>query len=132
MTESIRYKSIYSDLDKKVTPAQYIVELVCSNNADKNNIEIPKNFWKLKQWKAFYLFQMKYATSLLKTYPSDFLVSYIRSKKIWSLKAKWIYDDIPKEFKIWKAKNSKTLKRVETVENPTFRSKKNLNLDLLD
>lgn len=90
-----RYVSRYSP-DKKVTAAQYIVELVCENSQKKKGQELPIYFWKQDKWKEMFKFQSFRVNQLLKKYHESSILEIVKSKGIYNLYPKWIELEISK------------------------------------
>ena len=93
-----KYPSRYSN-DKKVTAAQYLAELMCERQAEKNKKELPKQFWNLPHWSKKFKSQLFAAYGLLKLYDEVAIIKAVKSKeakRIYSLRAP-ILDDIIKE-----------------------------------
>jgi len=93
-----KYPSRYSD-DKKVTAAQYLAELMCERQAEKNKKELPKRFWNLPHWTKKFKSQLFAAYGLLKLYDEAAIIRALKSKEaryIYSLRAPTL-DDIIKE-----------------------------------
>jgi len=96
MANEIRYTSIFSP-NKKVTAAQYIIELVCKNKATYFKLELPIKFWDFPEWRGFYQAQLKRCHYFLGKYDESILIAVIRSKNIFSLLADWIEAEFIKE-----------------------------------
>tara|TARA_R110002020_G_scaffold162955_3_gene348899 strand:+ start:4314 stop:4733 length:420 start_codon:yes stop_codon:yes gene_type:complete len=93
-----KYPSRYSN-DKKVTAAQYLAELMCERQAQKNKKELPKQFWNLPHWSKKFKSQLFAAYGLLKLYDEAAIIKAVKSKEarnIYSLRAPTL-DDIIKE-----------------------------------
>lgn len=87
-----KFQSKYSP-DKTVTELQYICEIICEKNAAQTGKSLPIQFWKLPQWAAFYKFQLRECSKLLKVFSSDAILKALRDKradKIYSLRAPWL------------------------------------------
>tara|TARA_R100000008_G_C3499583_1_gene122960 strand:+ start:79 stop:498 length:420 start_codon:yes stop_codon:yes gene_type:complete len=93
-----KYPSRYSN-DKRVTAAQYLAELMCERQAQKNKKELPNQFWNLPHWSKKFKSQLFAAYGLLKLYDETAIIKAVKSKEarnIYSLRAP-ILDDIIKE-----------------------------------
>lgn len=124
------YTSIFSP-DKKVTPAQYISELVCKNRSVNLKVELPIKFWEAQEWLQYYKVQLLNCYALLKKYDPDVLIRVIRSKNIWSLGAKWI----EKEFAIEQNKvKDQVMDKIvhDRVTGSTGKVKQKKNFGFLD
>ena len=96
---SSKYPSRYTHGDKKVTAAQYLAEVVCERQAQKDKKELPKQFWNLPHWKKKFTSQLFAARGLLKLYDEAVIIKAVKSEKaryIYSLRAPTL-DDIIKE-----------------------------------
>jgi hypothetical protein len=91
----MKYKSLYSP-GKKINATKFITELVCKKRAENLKTTLPIKFWELKEWKNFFIIQMKYAYKLLEKYSEETIIDTIQKKNIWSLQAKWVEDEILK------------------------------------
>ena len=78
-TEKSRYESKYSP-QKYVTAAQYINELVCEHKAKFDKVELGLQFWKYKQWKSFFMRNLRKIHRLLREYPELAVLRAIKSK----------------------------------------------------
>lgn len=124
-TEKSSYPSLYSP-DKFVTPAQYIIELVCEKKAKLEKRDLPPQFWKLKEWQNFFKSQLRRCHKLLKTYDVEAVIRALRNPrayKIRSLFAPWLEDivleeqrqlDVAKEL----AKDKQPINRNNRVSKP--------------
>lgn len=90
------YTSIFSP-DKKVTPAQYISELVCKNRATNLKMELPTQFWEAPEWLNYYKVQLLICYKYLKRYDAEVLIKVVRNKNIWALTASWINNEFAAE-----------------------------------
>ena len=96
---SSKYPSRYTHGDKKVTAAQYLAEVVCERQAQKDKKELPKQFWNLPHWKKKFTSQLFAARGLLKLYDEAVIIKAVKAEKaryIYSLRAPTL-DDIIKE-----------------------------------
>jgi len=76
----MKYTSKYSP-GKKVTPGQYITELICEHRASTLQTRLPIKFWRLKGWDDYYKVQIKLANSLLKKYDSISIIRALQDKR---------------------------------------------------
>jgi len=84
----MKFDSEYSP-NKQVTAAQYIAELICKKRADSTNTVLPIFFWRLDEWKNYYLYQLMQANILIKRYDPITIIQAINDKKaktVFSLK----------------------------------------------
>lgn len=84
----MKYNSKYSP-GKKVSPAQYITEIVCERRASSLKSKLPVFFWRLPDWKNYYIYQIRIANELLKTYSEKAILAALNSEKcktVFSLK----------------------------------------------
>ena len=101
MTQS-RYDSRYSP-DRKVTAAQYIIELICEKKAKTEGKDLPIKFWNLPEWEKFFKMQLRKCHSLLKQYHEKAIIRALMdfgAVRIYSLHAPWLIPIIEKYQKI--------------------------------
>lgn len=111
----MKYKSKYSP-NAEITAAQYIAELVCTNRAENLQTSLPIKFWELKEWRGFFIAQLKYVNKLLKSFSEKAIISTIRKKKIWTLKPEWVKEEIRKNAKsLAKEKRTETNTKIKPV-----------------
>lgn len=92
---SQKWTSKYSP-GKKVSTHQYILEIVCGNSASKEGIELPDQFWKLKDWKWRYIKQSNKCKILREKHGDLKVLDFVIKNKIYSLSANWIDEAISK------------------------------------
>lgn len=92
----MQYTSIFSP-GKKISPAQYISELICANKANHFKINLPTKFWDYPEWAQYYKAQMFKAGQFLRYYNAEVLIKVIKEKNIWTLFASWIVEEFLKE-----------------------------------
>jgi len=102
-SEKSKYPSRYSP-GGWVTPAQYIIELVCEQNARFHNKDLPMKFWNLDEWASFFKAQLRVTHKLLKKYDEKVIIKVIKQKKIRTLIPKWIIKVLDQEQKEYDAK----------------------------
>lgn len=93
-----RYESKYGG--GWVTPAQIIAELMCERMARTKGQTLNPKFWKEKEWKNTFLWQLKEANKLLKLYSPKAVSSAVRSpegRKFLSLSNPTLQELIKKE-----------------------------------
>lgn len=72
-----------------VTAAQYIGELICHHRATSLKTNLPIKFWRLPDWKQYFLYQVRLAYPLIKTHGEKAVIRAIednRSSKTYSLR----------------------------------------------
>ncbi len=113
-----RYQSRYGG--GFITPNNYIVELICERIALKEKLgALPVKFWSLPKWKKIYMQQLLIATSLLKMYdPQAVITGLKKHPKVWSLRAPWL-DDTFKEEQESLNKQKELIKQREVEKEPT-------------
>lgn len=96
-TEASRYMSKYGG--NNITPANYIVEMICERLALKDKLgALPMKFWALPKWKKTYMMQLLTANSLLKLYSPQAIIAGLRKHpKVYSLRAAWLDDTFKEE-----------------------------------
>jgi hypothetical protein len=122
-----KYPSKYSP-GKKVTPAQYITEIVCERRASSLKTNLPVYFWRLDGWKQYYLFQIKIANELLNTYSENAIINSLNDdacKTVFSLRNPILL----KKIKSYKEKKIDTRERErEIIVDSTGINKKKKNI----
>lgn len=78
-------QSIYSP-GKDISVAQWAAEIMCERRAKSLNLELPDKFWKLPEWKNFYLFQISNINKLIKLYSEEAIISAIKDPDL-----QWVY-----------------------------------------
>lgn len=114
-----KYSSSYSP-GKLVTAAQYIAELICERRATSLQRNLPIHFWKFKEWKQYYLYQIRLTYPLLEKYDEKAIIDAVRNDKAFSLKNPWLIR------KIQKLDNQ--IKKQKPVQHKTFERNSNLPL----
>ena len=128
----MKYPSKFSP-GKKITPAQYITEIVCERRASFLGTNLPTFFWRLEGWKDYYLFQIRIANELLKTYSEKAIIDSLneqKCKKVFSLRNKMLISMI----KSYKEKKYTTTERDREiiVDSVGLTQKKKNMLDKLN
>lgn len=93
-----KFKSRYSP-DKNITPAQYLAEIACERRASYLKTNLPVYFWKLDEWRKYYIYQIQIANELLKVYNISailYALNIDKCKKVFSLKNPMLIDHIKK------------------------------------
>jgi len=131
-TEKSRFPSKYSH-GKFVTGAQYIIELICENKADR---PLPQKFWQLPEHQQFYKSQTRAVHSLLKKYDVYLLIDFVKTNKyIKSLRPKWVHEKIEEFAKTWKPAVSSEAEPQPTAKKTrltSMKKKKSAIHELLD
>lgn len=136
MSKGKKYPSRYSN-GKKVTAAQYIAELMCEKQAQKEKKELPQKFWEHAAWKKPYKNQLYAAYGLLKIYDEKAIIKALKSKEaygVYSLRAPSIDRLIKQEqeeLKRQKNKPSVEIERKDTSSKPRRHIVKETNLGRL-
>lgn len=125
-TESSKYRS--PSTGDYCTGAQYLAEIVCQRNADKEKAgTLPYKFWNLPKWKKLYVRQVGLANKLVKKHGDDF-ISFIKSKKgstIISLGMRGIEDAYARYASYKPKRNTESIKidpKAEFVSRKPFQS----------
>lgn len=122
------FKSKYSP-DKKITPAQYLAEIACERRASYLKTNLPIYFWKLDNWKQYYIYQIRIANELLKIYDINailYALNLDKCKTVFSLKSIILIDYI-KKYKIPKIEEQQD---IDIVIDST--GNKNRKINILD
>ena len=106
--------------------AQYIAELCCLREAEKENIGRPAYaLWNTEKWQKKYKSQVTKAYNLLNKYSDKAIINALNSykgKRIYSLRVKFLEPIIEAEQKKIDEINSKEIKEIEykdaTLEKP--------------
>ena len=83
-----RYNSKYS-LGKKITAIQYAGEIMCERLANYRKTNLPLKFWKMEEWKQYFITQTMIASSLIKKHGERALIKGTldpKANKIFSLR----------------------------------------------
>ena len=107
---SSKYPSRYTHGDKKVTAAQYLAEVVCERQAQKDKKELPKQFWNLPHWKKRFTSQLFAARGLLKLYDEVVVIKAIKSKKDLINNTRFKIDSVDEDKLLTQLENIKTYK----------------------
>ncbi|RLI51663.1 hypothetical protein DRO61_01875 [Candidatus Bathyarchaeota archaeon] len=135
-SEDSSFPSKYSP-SKWVTPAQYIIELVCENSAKYYGRDLPVRFWRIEEWSKFFSSQTRAVNRLLKKYEYKAIISAVKSKNIRSLLPKWVENVIAEEQNKLNSKRASVEKntdgqkqrkpRIINKQKTDFKSKKSIN-----
>lgn len=115
-----KYPSKYS-LEKEITCVQYIIEIVCENEAKRKNVDLPIQFWKIKKWANFYKSQLRQCHKLAKKHGESKLLSFVKKNRIYSLHAKWI-DEALLKFEAVVLPNSNDIQILESDQQHNIES----------
>lgn len=107
--------------------AQYIANLLCENSAAKSGADLPEDYWKIDEWRKFFVWQVTIAHRFLREYEFDTVVTFIKQKNIYSLAAGWIVDALLK-FKPIKYEQV----TIEMVDKSLGRINKDIDFGFLD
>jgi len=100
-----------------ITPAAYLVELVCEKVAKKDKKALPNKFWNLPEWKKTFKLQILHANRLLKKYDIAPIVKSLNKREtrnVYSLGANFILEPL---IKIEQKKYDETLKSLSKTWN---------------
>ena len=104
--------------------AQYIAEMVCLREAEKQNVGRPAYaLWNTEKWKKKFQSQVTKAYQLLKKFSEKAIINALNSfkgKKIYSLRVKFLLDLISKEQSKLDTTNSKEVKELKFNDNTLF------------
>lgn len=103
-----------------VTPAQYILELVCEKRALKDKKELPIQFWNLPEWASLFKSQLRKCHALLKQYDEKAIIAALKNSNIYSLHAPWIHQECQKQQGILDAQQRK--RKMEKDQKTTKQS----------
>lgn len=82
----LRFKSRYTDLNKQITAAQYLAELMCERKAGYDKSSLFMHFWHDSAHVEHFQNQVRAANRLLRSYPIDIILRCLRqTPKIYSL-----------------------------------------------
>jgi hypothetical protein len=112
---------------------QYIIELICEKKARHDNKDLPIQFWKEKEWAAFFRSQLRKCKSLLNSYSSEAIIKGLQDKRSWkiySLYAPWLLDIID-EYQT-EISRPKIKEELPEMSSGTFTRKKNNKKNILD
>ena len=104
--------------------AQYIAEMVCLREAEKQNVGRPAYaLWNTEKWKKKFQSQVTKAYQLLKKFSEKAIINALNSFKgrnIYSLRVKFLPDLIGKEQATLDKKDSKVIKELKFNDNTLF------------
>ena len=99
-----------------ITGAQYIVELVCEKLAKHKGKDLPIKFWEIKEWASAFRAQTRAVNQLCKKYDEQVIISVVKEKNIFSLRAKWVEQVIQQKQKLFDQEKKK--KEFENKDRP--------------
>ena len=101
--------------------AQYIAEMVCLREAEKQNVGRPAYaLWNTEKWKKKFQSQVTKAYQLLKKYHEKAIINALTSykgKTIYSLRVKFLEDLINKEQTQLDKTDQREIKKIEYEDN---------------
>ncbi len=104
--------------------AQYIAEMVCLREAEKENVGRPAYaLWNTEKWKKKFQSQVTKAYQLLKKFNEKAIINALNSRKgknIYSLRVKFLPDLISKEQSELDIINNKEVKELKFNDNTLF------------
>lgn len=118
-SQASRYPSKYAPKGY-VTPAQYIIELVCEKKALSEGRALSLKFWDNPTWATFFKTQLRKCHALLKKYSDKAIIRALqdnRTKKTYSLHAPWLLPIIEEHQQIVSAEE-KRISEIKVVEQP--------------
>jgi hypothetical protein len=72
--------------------------LICEKRAQQMTHDLPREFWKFKEWEGYYKYQIKLANKLVKKFPAQAIIDTLlspRTKSVFSLAHPLLKDIIP-------------------------------------
>ena len=66
--------------DKKISPAQYLAEIMCERRAQQLEVDLVDNFWQSENWKKYFQYQVISANKLLKKFPIEIILKALNDK----------------------------------------------------
>ena len=111
------YHSRYTN--KEIYPAQKAAEIMCERKAASFNKELPRFFWELSEWKQYFLYQVKFASPLIKNFGEEKVFQALDEYKfLTSLNSPWLR----KQLRTYEVKNKpkKSPAVTESLDTKTF------------
>jgi hypothetical protein len=108
-TDKSRYPSKYAPKGW-VTPAQYIIEMICEKKALSEGRALSLQFWNNEEWAKFFKEQTRQANGLLKHYSDKAIIRALqdrRTKTTYSLRAPWLLPIIQEYQKVVEAEDKR-------------------------
>jgi hypothetical protein len=129
----MKFISRYSN-NKEVSPAQYIVELICEKKAKFNKQDLHYRFWLNKDWSAFYRNQIATANKLVKKYNPIAIVKAlqdIKTNNTYSLRAPLLIPIIEKHQSILESQNTTFSKKIDRSDQKTFQKNRKSKTNII-
>jgi hypothetical protein len=118
----MKYISKYFQ-DKKVTPAQFITEMICERKAKKDGNDLHHRFWLSDKWNKYFRNQIPTANKLCKQFSARAIINALNTTaglRIFSLRAPHLVPIIEQEEVKLAAQNTEMRKEVDRSEKKTF------------
>jgi hypothetical protein len=122
----MKFISRYSN-NKEVSPAQYIVELICEKKAKLEKKDLHYRFWLTKEWEKYYKNQIATAHKLVKKYNPIAIVKALqddKTSKTYSLRAPFLIAIIEHHQKILESQNKEYSKNIDRSNQKTYQKNK--------
>lgn len=122
----MKFISRYSN-NKEVSPAQYIVELICEKKAKIEKKDLHYRFWLNKEWSRYYKNQIATANQLVKRYNPIAIVKALqdpKTSKTYSLRAPFLKSIIEQHQKILDSQNKEFSKSIDRSDQKTYKKNK--------
>jgi len=121
----MKYQSKYSP-GKEITPHQFIVELICEKRAKTLDKQLPIYFWKLQEWRTYFVYQSKICGQLLQEFAPEAVIRALKDKsayKTYSLSAPYFKKIVQKHQSIIdKEKSNSRAETLDYTDNATFKT----------
>lgn len=118
----MKYISKYFQ-DKKVTPAQFITEMICERKAKKDGDDLHHRFWLSTKWDKYFKNQIPAANKLCKQFPPRAIINALNTNaglRIFSLRAPHLKPIIEQEEVKLAAQNTEMRKNIDRIDKPTY------------
>ena len=106
MKDARRFPSNYGGGD--ITPAQYIIELICAKKAAMSKTNLSYKFWYTTEWSSFFKRWLRQVHILLKKYDALAIINALndeKSGKRWSIHTDFMLNLIDEHSKKLKKEN---------------------------
>lgn len=106
MKDTRRFPSNYGG--GNITPAQYIIELICAKKASMSNTKLSYKFWHTTEWSSFFKRWLRQVHVLLRKYDALAVINALNDKragKRWSLHSEFMLNLIDEHDKKLKKEN---------------------------
>jgi hypothetical protein len=110
-----------------VSPAQYIVELICEKKAKIEKKDLHYRFWLTKEWEKYYKNQIATAHKLVKKYNPIAIVKAlqdIKTSKTYSLRAPFLKSIIEEHQRVLDSQNKEFSKLIDRSDQKTYKKNK--------